>query len=68
MIDDAGLVFTEGNAHELAACVRRLVADPELYALLASKGHQRVLEHYTQERIARQTYEVYMEMLTGNNE
>jgi glycosyltransferase involved in cell wall biosynthesis len=63
VIDDAGLVFTEGNAHELAACVRRLLADPELYAILASKGRQRVLERYTQERIARQTYEVYLEMM-----
>ncbi len=30
---------------------------------LAAKGRQRVLENYTQEQIARQTYEVYKEML-----
>jgi len=63
VIGDAGLVFTEGNAQELAACVRRLLENPELYATLASRGRQRVLEHYTQERIARQTYEVYLEMM-----
>jgi glycosyltransferase involved in cell wall biosynthesis len=63
VIGDAGLVFTEGNAQELATCVRQLLDDPALYATLASRGRERVLEHYTQERIARQTYEVYMEMM-----
>jgi glycosyltransferase involved in cell wall biosynthesis len=63
VIGDAGLVFPEGNARELAARVRRLLDDPLLYAELAAKGRRRVLEHYTQERIARQTFEVYQEML-----
>ena len=65
VIGDAGLVFPEGNAQELAACVRQLLENPELYAHLASKGRERVLEHYTQERIARQTYEVYLEMMNS---
>ena len=63
VIGDAGLVFTEGNAQELAACMRRLLDDPGLYATLAARGRQCVLEHYTQEQIARQTYEVYLEMI-----
>ena len=63
VIGDAGLVFSEGNVPELAACVQKLLDDPELYARLARKGRQRVLKHYTQEQIARQTYEVYQEML-----
>ncbi len=63
VIGDAGLLFQEGNVQELAACVRRLLDDPVLYAQLAAKGRQRVLEHYTQERIARQMYEVYVEMM-----
>ncbi len=63
VIGDAGLLFQEGNVQELAACVRRLLDDPALYAQLAAKGRQRVLEHYTQERIARQMYEVYVEMM-----
>src|SRR5260370_986555 len=62
-ISDAGLVFTEGNAQELVACVRQLLGNPALYATLAARGRQRVLEHYTQEQIARQTYEVYLEMM-----
>jgi glycosyltransferase involved in cell wall biosynthesis len=63
LIGDAGLVFQEGNAQELTACVRRLLDDPQLYATLAAKGRQRVQDNYTQERIAQQTYEVYKEML-----
>lgn len=63
VIGDAGLVFPEGNAQELAAYVHKLLENPELYASLATKGRQRVLENYTQEQIARQTYEVYLEMM-----
>lgn len=67
VIGDAGLVFPEGNAQELAARVRQLLDDPQLYATLAARGRQRVLDHYTQEQIARQTFEVYQEMLAEEN-
>src|SRR5215472_7457617 len=63
VIGDAGLVFKEGDAQELAACIGRLLDDQELYATLAARGRQRVLENYTQERIARQTYEVYLAII-----
>ena len=63
VIDNAGLIFPEGNAQELIRSIRKLLDDPELYAQLATKGRQRVLEHYTQERIARQIYEAYQEMM-----
>jgi glycosyltransferase involved in cell wall biosynthesis len=68
VIGDAGLVFTEGNVQELATCVRQLLDDPELYATLATRGRQRVLEQYTQESIARKTYKVYLEMMGGARE
>jgi glycosyltransferase involved in cell wall biosynthesis len=63
VIGDAGLVFPEGDAQELSACVRKLLDDPALYADLARRGRQRVLDNYTQEQIARQTYAAYQEML-----
>ncbi len=63
VIDDAGLVFKEGDAKELAQCVQKLLDDPAFYADIAKRGRQRVLDNYTQEQIARQTYEVYLEML-----
>lgn len=62
VIGDAGLVFQEGNVQALVACIRRLLDDSELYTQLAIRGRQRVLEHYTQEQIAKQTYQVYQEM------
>lgn len=64
VLGDAGLIFPEGDAQTLAARVRQLLDDPALYATLASRGRQRVLENYTQEQIARQTFAVYQEMLT----
>jgi glycosyltransferase involved in cell wall biosynthesis len=65
VIGDAGLIFPEGNALELAAHVRQLLNNPTLYAELARKGRQRVLDNYTQTQIARQTIEAYQEMLVG---
>ncbi|HLL78504.1 MAG TPA: glycosyltransferase [Ktedonobacteraceae bacterium] len=67
VIDAAGLVFPEGNAQELSKRVQQLLDDPALYADLARKGRQRVLDNYTQEQIAHQTYEVYREMLGMGN-
>ncbi len=63
VIGDAGLVFKEGDAQELSACVKRLLDDPVFYADLAKRGRQRVLEQYTQGQIARRTYEVYSEIM-----
>jgi glycosyltransferase involved in cell wall biosynthesis len=63
VIDNAGLIFPEGNVQELVACVRKLLDDPALYATLAARGRQRVLTYYTQEQIASQTYHVYLEMM-----
>ncbi len=63
VIGDAGLVFQEGNVQALVASIRQLLDNPALYTQLAAKGRQRVLENYTQEQIARQTYNVYQEML-----
>jgi glycosyltransferase involved in cell wall biosynthesis len=63
VIGDAGLVFKEGDARELSSCIQQLLDDPSLYAELAQRGRQRVLDTYTQEQIAQQTYKVYMSML-----
>ena len=65
VIGDAGLVFQEGDAHDLARCVQKLLDDPAYYADLARRGRQRVLDNYTQQQIARQTYDVYLEMARG---
>jgi glycosyltransferase involved in cell wall biosynthesis len=65
VIGDAGLIFKEGDPSALAACVERLLADPLLYADLARRGRQRVLERFTQGEIARRTYAVYRTISGG---
>ena len=62
VIGDAGLVFKKGDAKDLSECIRKLMDDPVLYQDLARRGRQRVLDNYTQERIAQKTYEVYQSM------
>ncbi len=59
VLGDAGLIFAEGDAAALAAHLVRLMQDSALWAELARRGRQRVLEHYTQKRVAAATYEVY---------
>jgi glycosyltransferase involved in cell wall biosynthesis len=63
VIGDAGLVFKEGDARDLSTCIQKLLDDPSLYAELAQRGRQRVLENYTQEQIALQTYNIYISIL-----
>jgi glycosyltransferase involved in cell wall biosynthesis len=59
VLGDAGLVFAEDDAAALGAHLVRLMQDAGLWAELARRGRQRVLEHYTQARVAADTYEVY---------
>jgi glycosyltransferase involved in cell wall biosynthesis len=62
VIGDAGMVFPEGDASALAACLERLRADPALREKLGAQGRARVLDSYTQARIAAQTAEVYHQL------
>lgn len=66
VIGDAGLIFQEGNAVELAEKLRLLIEDESLRRDLALRGRDRVLKHYTCETIAKKTYEVYRKVLGGN--
>jgi glycosyltransferase involved in cell wall biosynthesis len=59
VIGDAGLVFAEGNVKALAVQLGQLQSDPSLRASLARRGRQRVLDHFTLQRIAEMTAEVY---------
>jgi glycosyltransferase involved in cell wall biosynthesis len=63
VIGDAGLVFPEGDARALSERIRELMENSERYNELAQRGRQRVQENYTQESIARQTYQIYQEIL-----
>jgi glycosyltransferase involved in cell wall biosynthesis len=63
VIDDAGLIYPEGDVHALAAALRRLADQPGLRLELARRGRERVLARYTQAALARQYYDIYCSML-----
>ena len=63
VIGDAGLTFPEGDAPALAGVLGRLLAAPELRAELSRRGAERVQAHFTQERIAARTLELYRQVL-----
>ncbi|MGI6208477.1 MAG: glycosyltransferase [Anaerolineae bacterium] len=63
VIGEAGLVFPEDSEEGLRACLERLQGSPSLRQELAQAGRKRVLEHYTQAAIARQTVQVYEAVL-----
>jgi glycosyltransferase involved in cell wall biosynthesis len=59
VIGDAGLVFQEGDVSALAAQLAALQASPGQRGTLGARGRQRVLTHFSNERIADETVEVY---------
>ena len=63
VIGDAGLVFPEGDAAALAAHLRALIEDPAELRERQQAGRERVLAHFTQEQIARRTWELYRHIL-----
>jgi glycosyltransferase involved in cell wall biosynthesis len=63
VIGDAGLVFPEGDISVLHEQLGRLRDHPALRLELGKRGRERVLERFTQARIAQETVAVYSEML-----
>ncbi len=63
VIGDAGLTFAEADIEELYNQLQRLVEDVTLRDDLRQKGRQRVVNHYTQAAVARNTVQVYREVL-----
>ena len=65
VIGDAGLVFPENDAPALSALIEGLIWDPARRAELGKRGRKRVLDRFTQDQIANETYAVYAEMARG---
>jgi glycosyltransferase involved in cell wall biosynthesis len=63
VIGEAGLTFAEGNVEELRTQLQHLIDDVALREDLRSKGRQRVVENYTQAAVAKNTVNVYREIL-----
>jgi len=62
VIGQAGLIVPEGDVEALRQALARLQADAAMRQRLGELGRARVLAHYTQARIAQETYRVYQEM------
>ena len=62
VIADAGLIFPENDVAALAQQLTLLQKDSHFRLELGRRGRQRVLAHYTQAQIARDTYHVYQQM------
>ena len=63
VIGDCGLVFKEGDVSDLSAKIKRLINNSDLNGEFAKKGRQRVLDYFTQEKVARETYKIYQKMM-----
>ena len=63
VIDDAGLIFPEGNSAALAAALRRLLLDCALREELTRAGRRRVMQHYSWDRVADKMHEMFLKVL-----
>jgi len=63
VIGDAGLTFAEGDVAELQAHLQQLIDDISLREGFREKGRQRVIDHYTQAAVAKNTVAIYRQIL-----
>jgi len=63
VLGDCGLIFKEGDADDLSSKINRLINNSDMRDELAKKGRQRVLEKFTQEKAARETYKIYQKLM-----
>ncbi|MEM7533310.1 MAG: glycosyltransferase family 4 protein [Chloroflexota bacterium] len=63
VIGDAGFIFPEDDVSALCAHLQRCLDDRTYCVEMGKRGRQRVLSTYTMKQIARQTVDVYEELL-----
>lgn len=63
VIGDAGLVFPEGNADELADRIRTLMESPETHTALSKRGYDLAMERYTNRALAQEILAFYQELV-----
>jgi glycosyltransferase involved in cell wall biosynthesis len=63
VIDQAGLVFPEGDADKLRQCLLQYLDDPELLKTKAKLGYDRALADYTNRAIAQKQLAFYQQVL-----
>lgn len=59
IIDDAGLIFSEGDVNDLVSKLSLILKDVTLRTTLARKGRQRVLSQFTWRKIAEDVYHIF---------
>lgn len=63
VIEDAGLIFPEGKADELADRLRTLMGSPETHTDFSKRGYDRAMERYTNRALAHQVLDFYQELV-----
>ncbi len=59
VIDDAGLVFPEGDVAQLTDRLTQLITDPDFAQAIGQKGYQRAMVKYTNRALAKDLLEFY---------
>ncbi len=59
VIGDAGIIFSEGNSAALTESLQKLMDNKRRRESLAKSGRKRVIELFTQKKIAQDTLDVY---------
>ena len=67
VIGDAGLLTPEADAVCLRDALARVLADPGLRQELGRRGRERVLAHFTHQRIAEHTVAVYRDAVARSS-
>jgi glycosyltransferase involved in cell wall biosynthesis len=63
IVDGVSLKFPVGDSHALAACMRRVLNEPEMARDLKARAQKRALEAFTQERMISDHLAVYRELI-----
>jgi len=63
VIEDAGLVFPEGDVSALQHCLRQLMEQPSLANHLAQLGYERAMSRYTNQSLAKHLLDFYKQLL-----
>jgi glycosyltransferase involved in cell wall biosynthesis len=65
VIGDAGLIFPEGNAEELANRLQQLIDNPDLTENIAQMGYAKAMAQYTNIALAKQQLQFYQQLVSG---
>jgi L-malate glycosyltransferase len=59
VIDDAGLVFPEGDVAQLTDRLTQLISNPDFAQAIGQKGYQRAMVQYTNRALAKDLLAFY---------